>query len=211
MLSLAVILPTLLIIPFMNSILLTIAMPVLFVLLIVLHGAASNCYSLSSASGGIQSSSQKNDGGFIGLSFGLLIGYLSQSWASGSPVFFVLLYYIFLLGVVLIVNSCFKSLKQQSTQLTSELAKMDDIMHLKARRAAQRYKLSTRQFEILDLLVHGRNAAHIAEKLYISKNTARSHIYTLFKTFGVHSQQDLIDLIETSRPPMQRNKSNHQV
>lgn len=62
------------------------------------------------------------------------------------------------------------------------------------------FDLSKREAEVLAYLVSGRNAAHIAKKLFVSHNTAKSHISHIYTKMGVHSQQELIDLIENMQP-----------
>ncbi|MEC4176775.1 helix-turn-helix transcriptional regulator [Adlercreutzia sp. R7] len=59
------------------------------------------------------------------------------------------------------------------------------------------YGLSAREADVLGLLARGRDAAYIAEELVISKNTVRTHMKNIFAKTGVHSRQELIDLLET--------------
>ena len=61
----------------------------------------------------------------------------------------------------------------------------------------QRYALSKRESEVLTYLAKGRDVPFIAEELVISKNTVRSHTKNIFSKTGVHSRQELLDLIET--------------
>lgn len=63
-------------------------------------------------------------------------------------------------------------------------------------RAASQFKLSPRESETLEYLVRGRNAKHISEKLFISESTAKTHISNIYRKFGVHSQQELLDTID---------------
>ncbi len=56
--------------------------------------------------------------------------------------------------------------------------------------------LSPRQVEVLKYLSYGRNAETISKELFISRSTAKSHIYTIYKKVGVHTQQELLDLIQ---------------
>ena len=44
--------------------------------------------------------------------------------------------------------------------------------------------------------MRGRTGAYIAETLVISENTARGHVRRLYTKLGVHSRQELIDLVE---------------
>jgi len=61
---------------------------------------------------------------------------------------------------------------------------------------AAEYKLSPRQQEVMRLLLKGRDVKYIMNKFVISKATARTHVYNLYKKLGVHSRGELTDLIE---------------
>lgn len=60
----------------------------------------------------------------------------------------------------------------------------------------ERFGLSRREQDVFLLLVKGRSAAVIAEKLFISVETVRVHIKSIYRKVDVHSQQDLIDCFE---------------
>lgn len=64
-------------------------------------------------------------------------------------------------------------------------------------RLSERYKLSQRETEVLFYVAKGRNARHIAEKLYITESTAKTHMANIYRKVNVHSQQELMDLIDT--------------
>ncbi|WP_255467330.1 response regulator transcription factor [Raoultibacter phocaeensis] len=70
------------------------------------------------------------------------------------------------------------------------------IFYLKCDAVAKRYDLSNRQKEVLVMLAKGRNAEYITEKLVISSHTAKAHIYNIYQKTGVHSRQELMDLVE---------------
>ncbi len=59
------------------------------------------------------------------------------------------------------------------------------------------YQLSQRESEVLVLLGKGRSMAYIKDKLVISEGTTKTHINHIYKKLGVHSHNELIDLIET--------------
>ena len=54
--------------------------------------------------------------------------------------------------------------------------------------------LTTREFEILQLIAEGHTNAEIADKLTISPNTAGRHRANIFEKLGVHSQMELVRL-----------------
>ena len=61
---------------------------------------------------------------------------------------------------------------------------------------SQTYGLSARERDVLFLLAKGRTINYIADDLSVSFNTAKSHIRHVYVKTGVHTRQELIDMIE---------------
>ncbi|MEA5020040.1 MAG: helix-turn-helix transcriptional regulator [Gordonibacter sp.] len=61
---------------------------------------------------------------------------------------------------------------------------------------AEENGLTSRECDVLVLLARGYNQERIAQKLYISQSTAKTHSYNIYRKLGIHSQQNIIDLIE---------------
>lgn len=55
---------------------------------------------------------------------------------------------------------------------------------------------SPRESEVLEYLVKGRSAAHIARALDLSEHTVRGYIKSIYAKSDVHSRQDLIDIYD---------------
>ncbi len=62
---------------------------------------------------------------------------------------------------------------------------------------ADTYLLSRREAEVFYLLACGRNAASIQKILYIAPGTANTHMRHIYKKINVHSQQELLDLLDS--------------
>lgn len=74
-----------------------------------------------------------------------------------------------------------------------------DPISLRCACLSEAHALTPREAQILDLIGHGRDVAAIAAILQLSRNTIRSHIQRLYADLGVHSRQELIDLIQQER------------
>ena len=61
---------------------------------------------------------------------------------------------------------------------------------------ANRYLLSRRETDVLFLLAKGYNSAAIQEKLYIAEGTAKTHIRHIYRKLDVHTQQELMRMVE---------------
>jgi DNA-binding CsgD family transcriptional regulator len=103
----------------------------------------------------------------------------------------ILLFFACVLLVYGSVNSPFRVwLMADSSQETS-----DDISDACAL-ISRKYRLTPREHEILAFLARGRNASHIVSMQNISYETAKTHIKNIRRKLNVHSQQEIIDLID---------------
>lgn len=65
-------------------------------------------------------------------------------------------------------------------------------------RLAERYAFTAREREVLEYLAAGHGSPYIAEKLFISENTARTHMRNMYRKMGVSSKEELIQMMETA-------------
>ena len=63
----------------------------------------------------------------------------------------------------------------------------------------QKYNLTQREIELLPLLTQRHNAKSIADELSISQATAKTHIRNIYVKLDVHTQDDLVDVVERDR------------
>lgn len=68
--------------------------------------------------------------------------------------------------------------------------------HARCEGIADRYMLSRRETEVMFLLAKGHNAAFIQDKLCISKSTAKTHINHIYRKLDIHTQQELLNMVE---------------
>ena len=70
-----------------------------------------------------------------------------------------------------------------------------DRVAYQARRLAAQIGLSARELEVLEDFARGRTAVSIAEKLFISPNTVKTHLRRIYEKGGIHSRQELLDMM----------------
>jgi len=70
-------------------------------------------------------------------------------------------------------------------------------------RLALEKNLTPREGEILAFMARGRNRKVISAELFISEETTKSHINGLYRKLSIHSQQELLTLVETLVSEMQ--------
>lgn len=143
---------------------------------------------------------------------GVLIGWAAQAALSfagvplGDALFGLTLVLVFLMVVepAFIPYMSYVAIEQLASRLDGQgeggSDERDAAGSWRQRCAAvcQAGDLSPRESEVFLLLAKGRNAEHIANELFISQHTARTHIYRIYRKLSVNSQQELIDLVDNT-------------
>ena len=60
--------------------------------------------------------------------------------------------------------------------------------------------LTNREKEVLKLLRYGMSKRQIAEKLFITINTTKTHVSSIYTKMGVHNCEELFKIINQDKP-----------
>lgn len=130
----------------------------------------------------------------LGKALGWLLGFvLLQTGVLNESLFVYLM--ITVTAALMIVRTAVHGRLEQSEPPKSNdepVPLLDDAISSISKSSG----LSPREAEVFALLARGRTSAHIGEKLFISKNTVKSHASRIYQKTGVHTQQELLDLVE---------------
>lgn len=58
-----------------------------------------------------------------------------------------------------------------------------------------RRHLTERESEVFGMLAQGKSVTQIREELFISKNTANTHVKNIYRKLNIHSRQELINMV----------------
>ncbi|HEX9258171.1 MAG TPA: helix-turn-helix transcriptional regulator [Acidimicrobiales bacterium] len=72
---------------------------------------------------------------------------------------------------------------------------MDDV-RLRRRLEAHHVSLTLREWEVVQLVWQGRSTREIAERLFISTGTVRTHLASVCHKLGIASSADLLELLD---------------
>ena len=72
----------------------------------------------------------------------------------------------------------------------------DMLLTVACDRLSVEHGLTGREREIFLMLAQGHNGYHIRDKLTVSYNTVKTHVKHVYSKLGVHSQQELVDMVE---------------
>ena len=67
---------------------------------------------------------------------------------------------------------------------------------IKCEQLARHHGVSERELEVMMLTAKGRSANRIADDLGVTLATVNSHVHHIYQKLGVHSRQEMLDLIE---------------
>ncbi len=84
-------------------------------------------------------------------------------------------------------ETCFKRGGLHSPAMTSHRERLNAIV--------ERFEVSKRERDILELILEGKSNKEIEANLFISINTVKNHIYSLYRKLGVKSRGQLMHLI----------------
>ena len=110
-----------------------------------------------------------------------------------EPVFFLLI--VFAVTIMLPHRSPDMQLMQSG--LNPGLVRNEGGCDVAARctELAQTYGLTERETEIVRYLCYGRTKQYIAETMSLSENTIRTYARRAYLKLGIHTRQDLQDLV----------------
>lgn len=72
----------------------------------------------------------------------------------------------------------------------------DTAFEIACAAVAEKHRLTARETEVFELLARGRTSPVIQEKLVLSHNTVKTHVRHIYAKLDVHSQQELISMVE---------------
>lgn len=107
---------------------------------------------------------------------------------------------IYLLSVVLLLifrkPAGDSEVKVDDENRPDAAASRTDLVDRRTEQLANDHGLSPREKEVAHLVVRGHNVTSISERLFISENTTRGHMKSIYRKLGIHSRQDLLDLVD---------------
>lgn len=135
---------------------------------------------------------------------GRILFYSVASETAGMFALNQTLCFILLGVIVLIVVAFFRPESHTARLLLHDLNNAGDPVSLSGSQDyeqrclafAQSHGLSERETEIMLYVAKGYSKPFIAEKLFITDNTVRTHVKRIYEKVGVHSKRELQELIE---------------
>lgn len=72
----------------------------------------------------------------------------------------------------------------------------EELFQRRIHELSGKYGLTPREAETFGMLARGRNREYIEEHLGVSRNTVKAHVKHIYAKLGIHSHQELLDLVE---------------
>jgi DNA-binding CsgD family transcriptional regulator len=128
----------------------------------------------------------------LALSMGLGIALISFIGIDGKSLCLVLTV-VYLLILILSFTLHDRSEAHESQELERHIA--ERYLNERYDEIAQEFGLSEREHEVLVYMGRGYSQVYIAKELYVSENTIRTHSRHIYGKLGVHSRQEMLNLI----------------
>lgn len=140
-------------------------------------------------------------------SLDLFVGFFFSEWANSlaasAPTLPGVLSAVMGVAIVATYLFVFTSSEGETALLKEEgreEAASQAEQEAKCSRLTRVGKLSGRESDVLILVARGRSTPRIQDELGLSSNTVNTHIRHIYQKLGVHSRQELLDLVEKTAP-----------
>ena len=143
--------------------------------------------------------------GGVGTEIGATLGNLANMFGASDPsamemtvlvVALVFAIYNFAVRGTFSFNETLRGVEPLVAVQVSEAAAAAPGMDEVCDALAAEHKLTARESQTLRLLARGRNVAFIQQELGLSRNTVKTYVAGVYGKLGVHSHQEVIDLVE---------------
>lgn len=132
----------------------------------------------------------------------LFAGWLLSCWLDGEPDktagLSIVLYAVSIASAFCLevrdrdMKAIFCDLNPEKLPSPSDFADIDG----RCAAIAERYSLTARELEVMQLLCKGRSKSYIAESLFVTENTVKGHAKRLYAKLDVHSRKELQQMID---------------
>lgn len=138
-------------------------------------------------------------GSFVG---SLLFNFVVESKAALAvdeilPGWFVaLVVLVVLVASMYLMNASNVKTRWGMTAIDDSDERVGLTLEQSCRALGDQHNLTKRERELFALMARGKNRQAIAEQLFISEGTVKVHTRNIYQKMGIHSRQDLINLVE---------------
>lgn len=130
-------------------------------------------------------------GASLGSAVGIAVGGMLAD-AMGDGVVTVALVLIAQIVVAFSIKLSDVPLRETSR----EVQRWESPIGQRCRSLARMYRLTPREEEVMELLCKGRSIERVQVELGIAKGTATAHAHHVYQKLGIHSRQELLDMVD---------------
>ncbi|MEC4273041.1 helix-turn-helix transcriptional regulator [Adlercreutzia sp. R25] len=123
-----------------------------------------------------------------------ILGALTFSFLGQGGNVITVVMFILYMGAVILFLALGNTEDRTSTNPAREFFK--SFIQSRCDKLSETHGLTPRETELLALLGRGHGYAYIAESLYISEATVRTHARNIYHKLGVSSQEELLGIID---------------
>ena len=146
---------------------------------------------------------------FAGLSLGSVIGSFVIQGLDGAALQGFASVYAFSIVLVALFLSNNKNLEYGwGTIRPGTSSAQDDSLRRCCTYLANEHALTRREGDVLLLLAQGKSRKAVAQELYVSENTVKTHVRNAYRKLFVQSHEDLLELIERTKAMLEADEGD---
>ncbi|MCL1798657.1 MAG: helix-turn-helix transcriptional regulator [Eggerthellaceae bacterium] len=130
---------------------------------------------------------------------GTVIGFLNVDILKPGDlhlpmVALVAVYLLLMVALFLFKDKSFNETEDEAALLVQR-AQPDELLAQRCSEIAGTYRLTPREGDVFVLLAQGFTVPVISDKLFVSENTVKSHVKSIYQKLSVRARSDLIELV----------------
>jgi len=108
-----------------------------------------------------------------------------ESTNSSSYLIYIILFLLLLL--ILVLGHCLRFRSKVKNLFTQRKISMSQF--------CTKHRITSREQEVLSLLLQGKSLSEIENEIFISINTIRNHVYSIYKKLNVKTRVGLVNKV----------------
>ena len=134
---------------------------------------------------------------------GTLLGYFNAATLERGGIrltafALVAVYILFMAALFLFKDKSFKGKEEEGEEKgEAPPTSMHPSLEQRCASLAEQHQFTPRESEVFVFLAQGFTIPAVSEKLYVSENTVKSYVKSIYRKLDIHSRSELIDLVNT--------------
>jgi DNA-binding CsgD family transcriptional regulator len=133
----------------------------------------------------------------------MLVGFFNVDTIKQGDIALTIFALVAVYFLFMVLTFLFKGnpLKNMEVEPATEKVQIGEYFTMRCEEISLAYQLTSRESEVFALLAQGFTIPAISKELYVSENTIKSHVKSIYQKLDIHARAELISLVTKGIDP----------